>query len=66
MDRYVVTAPVRHGYQWWNIADTQSRIMENFAMATFAASMPNAEVEARGVCERLNAAWRKHPDYKES
>lgn len=56
MDRYVVTAPVRHGYQWWNVADTQSRIMENFAVATFAASMPNAGVEARALCQRLNEA----------
>lgn len=65
MDRYIVTSPVRHGYSWWNVADTQSRLFKNFAVATFSESIPHAEQEARGLSARLNEAWKRHPDYKE-
>lgn len=54
MKRYLVVPPIPDGYQWWKIADTQSEIMPNFEVATFAASMPFAEEETRKLCRRLN------------
>lgn len=54
MSRYVLTAPVKHGTCWWRVADRESPIMPNFGVADFAESMPNAEAEARSLCDRLN------------
>ncbi len=52
--RYIVTKPVEGGYAFWNVADTQSEIMPNFAVATFSVHMPNAGREAYDLCEKLN------------
>jgi chromosome condensin MukBEF ATPase and DNA-binding subunit MukB len=53
-ERYILTAPVKGGTCWWNVADTESPIMQNFAVASFAESMPDAFREARQLCDRLN------------
>ena len=56
--RYIVTAPVHGGYAWWNVVDTHSTVMPNFTVATFFKDLPNAEQEARALCDRLNGAGR--------
>jgi hypothetical protein len=58
--RYIVTAPVPGGFAWWRVADTftveQGNAMrENFGVADFFRDLPNAEQEARALCDRLNA-----------
>lgn len=52
--RYEVIPPVPRGSAWWNVNDTQSDVMENFTIATFSIHMPNAEKEAKTLCDRLN------------
>lgn len=52
--RYIVTEPVPHGNAWWRVADTQNKHTENQTMADFFRDMPNAEQEARALCQRLN------------
>lgn len=53
--RYMVTEPVPGGYAWWNIRDTESKVMPNFSVASFSIHMPGAEHEARRICANLNA-----------
>jgi hypothetical protein len=53
--RYVLTRPVSFGYAYFNVVDTQSKVMPNFAVATFYRDMPDAGEEAIKLCERLNA-----------
>lgn len=56
--RYIITAPVPGGEDWWRVADTQAQEYgqeDNFAVAEFFGKMPNAEQEAQGLCDRLNA-----------
>jgi hypothetical protein len=56
--RYRVTPPVPGGYDWWNVIDTRAEEYgqeDNFAVAEFFAKIPNAEQEAQGLCDRLNA-----------
>lgn len=52
--RYVVTEPVPNGNAWWRVADTQNKETVNQTMADFFKDMPNAEHEARALCQRLN------------
>lgn len=57
--RYIVTKPVPGGNAWWRVADTFSAeqgnpMHENFGVADFFRDMPNAENEARELCNRLN------------
>lgn len=54
--RYIIIPPVPDGDAWWYVNDTQSEIYPNFTMATFYRECPNAEAEARALCDRLNEA----------
>lgn len=56
MKRYRLLPPVPDGLAWWYIADTQSDVMPNFAVAEFSIHMPNAEQEAARLCDRLNGS----------
>jgi len=59
--RYIVTEPVPGGNAWWSVRDTftkeqGNRNGQNFGLADFFRDMPDAEKEARDLCDRLNAA----------
>jgi hypothetical protein len=56
MTRYILTEPVKDGYAWWSVRDTKSEHGINFAVAEFYKYMPNAEQEAKALCDRLNRA----------
>lgn len=55
-NRYILDPPVPNGEAWWDIADTESEIEPNFEVASFSIHMPNAEQEARSLCDRLNGS----------
>lgn len=52
--RYIVVPSVPKGYFWWTIADTEDKTMPNAPVADFREDMPDAEAEARALCDRLN------------
>ena len=54
MPRYFITKPVENGYAYWDVRDSKSGVMENFAVATFYKRLPGAERAARAYCEQCN------------
>lgn len=52
--RYFITPPVDGGYAWWDVCDSRSEVMPNFAVATFFKDLPGAEAAARALCDQLN------------
>ena len=54
--RYFVTEPVPGGYAWWDVADRNSEVMPNFAVATFYKDLPDAGRMAHDLCDKLNRA----------
>ena len=54
--RYRVVQPTKHGYDWFDVIDTQSTIEPNFAVASIWSELPNSGEMAQQICDRLNEA----------
>jgi len=60
--RYAITDPVPGGYDYYNVIDRESAIMENFAIVTIWAGLPDARRIALHCLQLIVAiAQEQHP-----